>query len=152
MMTSGQVFDTTLPDLDTHQVSTQSDIGFVLKWCVKFAPLRHCHVTPDDVMMTSCQFFDITLPNLDTYQVSTQSDLGFVHNWCVKFAPLRHCHVTSDDVMITKKFCKLSVLVFQLSAKYELDRNWNKGRNNLTKTLCYVYGENSIKFKKFIKK
>ena len=35
----------TLLDLDISQVSTQSDIRFVHNWTVKFAPLRHCHVT-----------------------------------------------------------------------------------------------------------
>ena len=82
-------------------------------------------------MMTSLQFFNITLPDLDTYQVSTQSDLGFGHNWCVKFAPLRHCHVTPDDVMKTKSFGAHPGMVVQVYAKYEVDRNWNKGRSDL---------------------
>ena len=40
MMTSMQFFNITLPELETYQVSTQSNLGFVHNWHVKFAPLR----------------------------------------------------------------------------------------------------------------
>ena len=52
-MTSLQFLHTPLPDLDTHQLSTQSDLRFLHNWTVNFAPLSSCHVTLDDVMMTS---------------------------------------------------------------------------------------------------
>ena len=66
-MTSLQFFDTILPDLDTSQDSTQSDLRFVHNWTVKFAPLRHCHVTRDDVIITGMLgthlgFEDFVLP------------------------------------------------------------------------------------------
>ena len=52
MMTALQFFDITLPNLDTSQVSTQSDLRFIHNWTVKCATLRHCHVTRDDVIIT----------------------------------------------------------------------------------------------------
>ena len=51
-MTSLQFLHTPLPDLDTYQLSTQSDLWFLHNWRMKFAPLKRCHVTLDDVMMT----------------------------------------------------------------------------------------------------
>ena len=55
MMTSLKFLHTPFPNLHTYQLSTQSVVGFVHNWCVKFSPLRHCHVTHDDVIMT-CMF------------------------------------------------------------------------------------------------
>ena len=52
-MTSLQFLHTPLPDLDTYQLSTQSDLRFLHNCTVIFAPLTSCHVTLDDVMMTS---------------------------------------------------------------------------------------------------
>ena len=55
MMTSLKFFDTPLPNLGSYELSIQSDVRFAHNWCLKFAPLRRCHVTHDDVIMT-CMF------------------------------------------------------------------------------------------------
>ena len=52
MMTSLQFLHTPLPDLDTYQLLTQSDLWFLHNWTVQFGPLSLCHVTHDDVIMT----------------------------------------------------------------------------------------------------
>ena len=90
MMTSLQFLHTTLPDLDTHQLLTQSDLRFLHNWTVKFAPLSSCHVTHDDVI------------NLKP---------------CT--APLSSCHVTLDDVMMTSLFAAPSWIRAYAYGKFE---------------------------------
>ena len=126
-MMSFQFFDITLPNLDTYQVSTQSDLRFAYNWCLKFAPLRHCHVTPDDVMMTKS--FGTQLPYInflwskfgeDRLFKSVQS--GGYKNTCTRYRGVLRCVLTIAKKILDLCLLKTDIWLFRVRFKNALKK------------------------------